>query len=275
MLYTLKDGSQIESVPIGQSSVKIGEISPNGMLTVCDRGPAPSSGRGATVICKCRCGKYTLLKLQAFRDGTTKSCGCYNKKVHQKLCKEIGKKQYFKDYSSPDLNINPYYNFISPTEEITPLGVKWIIKCKKCGKEFIEVPNQLISDKRCRGNNPCSCWKQTSKGVLKLINLLEEMNIQYFTEYSFPTCLSIKNNPLKFDFYLPEQDLLIEYDGEQHFEDKGMFGDKYHEQKFKLQQEYDKIKNDWCLKNNKKLIRISYKDYNNINQHYIERILNE
>ena len=62
MIYTLKNGKQIESIPVGQSSVKIGEISPDGMLTVCDRGPAPSSGRGATVICKCHCGNYTWIK---------------------------------------------------------------------------------------------------------------------------------------------------------------------------------------------------------------------
>ena len=274
MLYTLKNGVQVESIPVGRSSVKIGEVSPNGMLTICDRGPAPSSGRGATVICKCCCGNYTLLKLQAFKDGTTKSCGCYNKKKHQELCKELGKKKIFKNYSSPDLNTNPYYDFIKSTEEITPMGVKWIIKCRECGKEYIEIPNQLISDNRRKGNNPCSCWRKTSKGILKLIDLFKKMNIQYNIEYTFPTCLGLKNKPLKFDFYLPQQDILIEYDGEQHFEDKGMFGDKNHQQKFELQQKYDKIKNDWCLKNNKKLIRISYKDYNNINQEYIERILN-
>jgi len=53
MTYTLKNGETIESIPIGRSSVIIGEKSPSGMLTVCDRGPAPISGRGATVICQC------------------------------------------------------------------------------------------------------------------------------------------------------------------------------------------------------------------------------
>jgi hypothetical protein len=37
--YTLKDGREIEAIPIGKSSVKIGEVNAKGTLTVCDRAP--------------------------------------------------------------------------------------------------------------------------------------------------------------------------------------------------------------------------------------------
>lgn len=50
--YILKNGIEVEAIPIGRSSVKIGEISPEGMLTVCDRGPNLSAAsKGAMVIC--------------------------------------------------------------------------------------------------------------------------------------------------------------------------------------------------------------------------------
>lgn len=62
---------------------------------------------------------------------------------------------------------------------------------------------------------------------------------------------------LPFDFYIPEQNILIEYDGQHHFEPiKGWGG----EEKFKLTQENDQIKNKYCEEKNIKLLRIPYTD---------------
>lgn len=265
MKYILKDKREVESLPIGNSSVKIGEKSPDGMLEVLDRGPAPISGRGATVICKCKCGNITLMKLQAFRNGTTKSCGCYNLEVRKKICSDIGKKKNYKDYSKEN---NIFYTFIEPINKYGKDGSRyWKIKCKKCGKEYEEIPSQIISEKRKRGNNPCSCYKKESKGVLKIKLLLKNNNIDYVQEKTFDSCLSPKGNLLKFDFYLTELNILIEYDGEQHFLPQN-FGDKNKtgEKKLETQMEYDLIKTKWCENNNIKLIRISYKDYDKIEE---------
>lgn len=102
--------------------------------------------------------------------------------------------------------------------------------------------------------NPCSCWKTHSIGVQKIITILETNNIKYELEKNFSTCLSPKGNCLPFDFYLPEYNVLIEYDGQQHFQIA--FGQN--EEKLILQQKYDKIKDEWCKENNIKLIRIPY-----------------
>lgn len=68
---------------------------------------------------------------------------------------------------------------------------------------------------------------------------------------------------MPFDFYLPNHNILIEYDGEQHYYDRGyktgMFRDT-----LEYTQMHDKIKTDYCINNNIKLIRIPYWDYNNI-----------
>ena len=48
---------------------------------------------------------------------------------------------------------------------------------------------------------------------------------------------------------------MIEYDGIQHFEPVKLFGGK---DEFKKTQIKDKIKTEYCIKNNIQLIRISY-----------------
>jgi very-short-patch-repair endonuclease len=67
---------------------------------------------------------------------------------------------------------------------------------------------------------------------------------------------------LKFDFYLPNYNLCIEYDGRQHFEPIDFFGG---EKNFEIIKKRDKIKNEYCLNNNIHLIRIPYNEYKNIN----------
>jgi very-short-patch-repair endonuclease len=76
-------------------------------------------------------------------------------------------------------------------------------------------------------------------------------------EKEFEDCINIKIGKycrsLRFDFYIPEQNTVIEFDGEQHFIKRGKFGDK-----FETLKENDIIKNEYCLNNNIKLIRIHY-----------------
>lgn len=253
--YKLKDNTVVEAIPIGKSSVKIGEISPEGMLQVCDRGPnLNSKTRGAFVICKCKCGEYTLISLNSFRTNHIKSCGCYNKEYHKKTCKKIGLQSNFKDYTKIN---NPYYYFIKKLEEKdSSNSYFWEIECKFCGKHYKAIPVQLISYNR-RGNNPCTCLRFQSKGCLKIKQLLENSNINYTTEKIFDSCKSPKGYNLRFDFYINNK-YLIEYDGEQHFIPESFGGTISGEQRLYQQKEYDNIKNQWCINNHIPLIRIPY-----------------
>lgn len=259
--YILKNGEEVTAIPIGKTNIVIGEVSPDGMLIVCDRGPTTGNNRGACVICKCICGNYTMLKLQAFRNGTTKSCGCYNKKIHKELCKNIGQQSHFKDYRQVE---NPFYNFLNPTKEKNSNNsLYWEIECKRCGKIYKAIPIEVISNTRRRGSNPCPCQQFHSKGVIKIENLLKENNISYEKEKSFTTCLSPKGNLLKFDFWI-NNTYLIEYDGEQHFMPTSFGGTIDGNDRLKQQQEYDTIKNQWCINNGVILIRIPYTHYQDL-----------
>lgn len=75
----------------------------------------------------------------------------------------------------------------------------------------------------------------------------------------------IKKNCV-FDFYLPDYNILIEYDGEQHFKpvDFASKGLEWATKIFEYNQIKDKIKNDYCKDNNIRLIRIPYWDFDNI-----------
>lgn len=128
--------------------------------------------------------------------------------------------------------------------------------------EYEAIPAELISDTRRKGANPCDCWKNISKGVLKIKSILEENNIIYKQEYSYNDCLSPKGNKMKFDFFLPDFNCLVEYDGEQHFLPMSFGSTEITgEEKLKLNHEYDNIKNNYCLQNNITLIRIPYTHY--------------
>lgn len=248
MEYTIKDGSVIESIPIGKAKITIGEK--RNRLTLCDRGPTPASKK-TKIICKCDCGNYIYINLQDFMNDKVQSCGCLRSEMRSELSKGFAK-----DYSLEENNTNPFYEYISPTDIRWGWShqVVWNIKCKKCGEDYLGIPTELISNKRTHGMNPCECWKKYSIGVQKIISILQNNNIKYEQEKKYDTCVSPKGFKLPFDFYLPEYNILIEYDGEQHF--KVAFGQA--EEKLTLQQQYDEIKNQWCKDNNIKLIRIPY-----------------
>jgi len=98
-----------------------------------------------------------------------------------------------------------------------------------------------------------------SKGERKIMAYLDKMDIEYISEFRINGC---KNQiTLPFDFYLPKYNMCIEYDGEQHFRPIEYFGGI---KTFEKQIERDKIKNDYYLDNNIKLIRIPFNMFDEI-----------
>jgi very-short-patch-repair endonuclease len=67
---------------------------------------------------------------------------------------------------------------------------------------------------------------------------------------------------------LPDQNLLIEYDGQQHFQK--IKNDRYDYENLKKR---DNFKDSWCLENNYTLIRIPYYDLEKIDEVYMRRII--
>ena len=82
--YQLKNGKIVSLIPKGKSMFQEGTQNSIGYLTII--GKVESDYPGITkILCKCKCGNYTTLTLQAFKRETTKSCGCYNSEIRKKI----------------------------------------------------------------------------------------------------------------------------------------------------------------------------------------------
>lgn len=98
----------------------------------------------------------------------------------------------------------------------------------------------------------CPICKE-SYGERQIRQILEEYNLKYIYQKTFMDCRD--KNPLPFDFYLPDYNICIEYDGEQHFRSVDFFGG---EDKFEKQKLHDQIKIQYCNNNHIHLLKIPY-----------------
>lgn len=79
---------------------------------------------------------------------------------------------------------------------------------------------------------------------------MHNFNCNFIHQHKFEDCKDKKCLP--FDFYLPDFNLCIEFDGEQHYKPKfGM-------DNFIQTQKHDKIKNEYCESHNIELLRVPY-----------------
>jgi hypothetical protein len=97
---------------------------------------------------------------------------------------------------------------------------------------------------------------KNSKGEERISIFLKNENINFEREKRFYDCRNIL--PLPFDFFLPELNTCIEFDGAQHFRQNTDF---FTENLIEIKKR-DEIKNIYCKENNIILHRISYKNLN-------------
>jgi hypothetical protein len=154
------------------------------------------------------------------------------------------------------------YNY-SQTEYINN-HTKVKIICYEHG-EFYQNPNAHIGSKQ-----GCPKCKE-SKGEKEVRRILKELNIEFETQKTFPGLIYKK--AMRFDFYLPYYNIVIEYDGVQHFEPISWLhqNEKYN---FNYQVIKDKIKDEYCRENQIPLLRIPYIEHNNIKDILVEFLTN-
>src|SRR5690606_37105179 len=95
----------------------------------------------------------------------------------------------------------------------------------------------------------------------RISQYLIQNNINYIAQKTFDDLKGIKGRLLSYDFYLPEYNLLIEYQGEFH---DGSGSKNYTRANLQKQQEHDKRKREYAQKHNIKLLEIWYWDFDNI-----------
>lgn len=109
----------------------------------------------------------------------------------------------------------------------------------------------------------CASIRKSSKECRIIEQYFIDNNINFKTEYRFNDCKNIFTLP--FDFYLPDYNLCIEYDGIQHYQAIDFWGGEDSLEKQKLN---DNIKNKYCIDNDISLIRIKYDEID-----YIQKIV--
>lgn len=136
--------------------------------------------------------------------------------------------------------LGEYINAQTPTLfEHSLCGFKW--KCR---------PNDIL----CKA--PCPrCHR--SKGEKKIEKYLKINNIQYEIQKRFNDLPG-----LSYDFYLINFNILIEFQGEQHYMPIEHFGG---EEKFQYQLKNDEKKRQYAKDNKYTLLEIKYTDINNVN----------
>ena len=155
-------------------------------------------------------------------------------------------------------NVNHFIQFLEPCKGRTK-RIK--MKCLKHNVELTATPQEILYGRGCPN---CSKTISLSENIIQ--NILEANNIAYIKQFCFTDCRD--KAPLPFDFYLPEYNICIEYDGEQHYRPVNFGGidDERAKENFILTQQHDEIKNAYCKNNNIDLIRIPYWEKKNIKE---------
>ena len=212
-----------------------------GRLIVIERAENANDGH-ARWLCQCECGNTTIVSSNVLKKGHTKSCGCLNREVATKKAK-----LQYKDLT------NQHFGRLTAMEYLgsdNKGGTLWKCMCE-CGNDnFITTSHHLIS-----GNTKsCGCLK--SIGESKIAILLSENNIKFIQQQKFDDAIyNDTKGQMRFDFYLPDYNRLIEFDGNQHYEANGGWST---ENNLALVQQRDKAKNEYALSNNIPLVRIPY-----------------
>lgn len=172
-----------------------------------------------------RCGKINFKTMYDYLRGRGCSCQCHNTlKSLEQINQEIDSDYEILEYAGMEHSAK--------------------VRHKVCGFIYDKSPRHYACPK---------CNKVKSKGEQEVKRVLTELGIDYLQEQS----VNIENHNLRFDFYLPQFQTFIEFQGVQHFEPVSYFGG---EERFKIQQQYDQLKRQFCEKNNFHLIEISYQD---------------
>lgn len=224
----------------------------------------PLEYKGANIKSKHICRGCGLLFYQSPSHNYTgrlcSSCGhkkmalkCKGQKRTSKLLTNRRKssEEYIQECKSKglDLPIEDYVNAITKIKH----------RCSR-GHVYEQRPDDHIHDKGCSICNE-------SHGEKYIRNYLDKNNINYIPQKKFK---ELKDKDyLSYDFYLPDYNMLIEYQGKQHYESIDYFGG---DNKFKNQQYHDKLKKEYAKDNGYKLLELHYSlDTQELVNRYLKR----
>ena len=168
-----------------------------GHLTVIERAPKHDNGL-AYWICQCDCGNIVEVSGRDLRSGKVTSCECKKYNPIDETGKRYGKLLVLKRVKN---------------DKDTHSGAIWLCQCD-CGN-IVEVRGDQLR----AGQRSCGCVKSYKE--MEIEQFLQQNQVEYAREFTFPDLKSKKNYPLRFDFAIFKDHVLkclIEYQGTQHFD---------------------------------------------------------
>lgn len=202
----------------------------------------PSDIRNNTSYIKYECPKHGVksMRISNFLNGKgcpdcAKDTAASNYKfTAEEVAERIG--SYGVEVLNPEDYINQYEK-----------NLKFV--CPICGEIFI---TSLLYFTQHGGKVCDGCTHKISQGERRIYIYLKEHNITFEREKRFAECKD--ERPLPFDFFLPEYNMCIEFDGQQHYSG-GFFPTD-----LAYTESHDKIKTDYCKSHNIRILRIPYWD---------------
>ncbi|UNZ10521.1 hypothetical protein DIEEDFHO_00123 [Enterococcus phage vB_OCPT_Bill] len=166
---------------------------------------------------------------------------------------EDEKRRYFREYAE-----SRGYKIIDYPEKLAVRGKCTLLSPQ--GNEWETVWYHFAY----QGNCNCPLDVKRSIGERMVRSLLKENGINFEEQKKIVT----DGRTLFFDFYLPDDNTYIEYNGKQHYEDTG----GYYKGKLQDLQERDQLKDKWCNQVGANLVVIPY-TVNSINE--VANVLSE
>ena len=232
-----------------------------GYLTVISR--AESKDGRAMWKCKCKCGNECIVPGKVLRSGHTQSCGCL--KIERTVARNM--ERGGGDLTGQRFGKLVVIGFDSWLDRNNGHRDRmWRCKCD-CGNECV------VNHRYLRFGDTESCGCSKSRGNATIMRWLNSNHKIYQAEYSFKDFTSYNGVPYRYDFAIfndnKELIFLIEYQGNIHFEVGSGWNNK---ERLADNQRRDKLKLEYCQKNNIRLYYITYKE---IIEDRLEEIFNE
>ena len=162
-------------------------------------------------------------------------------------------------------------------------------KCKECNHSwYIKINNR--NHKNGSGCPECNKskgekkidevliirdWTKISQENFDKLEDKNKYNKNYFiTQKEFDGLIGTGRGLLRYDFYIPKLNLIIEYDGEFHFRIIKYKNESIEQAKnrYNKQQVHDRMKNKYAMNNDIQLIRIPYWEFDNLEEILIREL---
>ena len=272
-------------IPIGKSKDITGQKFH--MLTPVFRVTNHENGRSRWA-CRCDCGEFVMVTSHELTQGKKQNCGNHNyddlagkkfgevialrpidsaksrQKIWECLCScgshcnfrsdilKTGKHIQCKNHIVSTI-VGETYGKLTVLKYLGKDRYRHMFLCScSCGS----VVSVSMGNLRSGHTVSCGCVK-TSFGEDDIQRIFIENSIEYMKNKSFDGCRFPDTGYMGyFDFYLPKQNLLIEFDGKQHFEYSGVGWDV--EDNYISTHNRDLFKNKWAWDNKIRLKRIPF-----------------